>query len=87
MSKTIIGKVTANSTDKTITVQFDRRKTHPVYQKQYTVSKKFLAHDENNEAAVGDTVEISSVAPISKRKTWKMIRIVEKAVVADEVSV
>ena len=56
MAKTIIGTVSSNKTDKTIVVTVQTRKTHPLYRKQYTVSKKFMAHDEKNEAQVGDKV-------------------------------
>jgi small subunit ribosomal protein S17 len=65
--------------DKTIVVTVRERKTHPLYRKQYTVSKKFIAHDENNEAHTGDKVVIVETRPISKRKSHKLESIVEKA--------
>ncbi len=79
MAKSITGVVSSNKTDKTIVVTIREKKTHPLYRKQYTTSKKFMAHDENNEAKVGDKVVIVETRPISKRKSFKLERIVEKA--------
>ena len=78
MAKTIIGTVSSDKTDKTIVVTVRTRKTHPLYRKQYTVSKKFMAHDEQNEAQVGDKVAIVETRPISARKHFKLDRIIEK---------
>jgi small subunit ribosomal protein S17 len=78
MAKTIIGTVSSSKTDKTIVVTVQTRKTHPLYRKQYTVSKKFMAHDEKNEAEVGDKVAITETRPISARKRFKLDRIIEK---------
>ncbi len=78
MAKTIIGTVSSNKTDKTIVVTVRTRKTHPLYRKQYTVSKKFMAHDEKNEAQVGDKVAITETRPISARKRFTLDRIIEK---------
>jgi small subunit ribosomal protein S17 len=79
MARTITGVVSSDKADKTIVVTVRERKTHPLYRKQYTVSKKFIAHDENNEAKVGDTVVIVETRPISRRKSHALQRIVEKA--------
>ena len=79
MAKTIIGTVSSSKVDKTIVVTVRERKTHPLYRKQYTVSKKFMAHDENNEANVGDTVQIVETRPISKRKSHKLLTVIERA--------
>jgi small subunit ribosomal protein S17 len=79
MSKTITGVVSSKKTDKTIVVTEHVRLTHPLYRKQYTVTKKFMAHDENNEAQEGDKVVISETRPISARKHFTLDRIVEKA--------
>jgi small subunit ribosomal protein S17 len=79
MAKTIIGTVSSSKVDKTIVVTVRERKTHPLYRKQYTVSKKFMAHDENNEANLGDTVEIVETRPISKRKSHKLQSVIERA--------
>lgn len=71
--KTIIGKVISSATDKTIVVLVDRIKTNRLYKKQYTVSKKYMVHDEKNEYNVGDKVEITSVRPISKNKRYTVV--------------
>ncbi len=77
MAKRLVGTVTSDVQDKTVTVMVTRRQTHPIYKKQYTVSKKFAVHDEINEAHIGDRVEISETKPVSKRKSWKIERIIE----------
>lgn len=77
MAQKITGFVTSDKADKTITVTVTARETHPIYGKKFTRTRKFLAHDENNEAHVGDKVEISEARPFSKRKTWKLERVVE----------
>lgn len=79
MAKTLTGIVTSNASDKTITVTVTSRETHPIYGKQYTVSRKYAAHDENNEAGKGDKVVIVETRPISKRKAFKLQEIVEKS--------
>ncbi len=78
MAKQIIGTVTSNKGDKTIVVTVQTRKTHPLYRKQYTVSKKFIAHDEKNEAQPGDKVSIVETRPVSRRKHHTLERIIEK---------
>ncbi len=77
MAKKFIGTVTSDVQDKTIVVNVTRRETHPLYGKQYTVSKKFAVHDENNEAHVGDRVEIVETRPVSKNKSFQLSRVVE----------
>lgn len=77
MAQKITGFVTSDKADKTIAVTVTVRETHPIYGKKFTRSRKFLAHDENNEAHVGDKVEISETRPFSKRKTWKLEKVVE----------
>ena len=79
MAKTLFGKVTSDVADKTIVVTVTSRETHPIYGKQYTVSRKYAAHDENNEAGKGDKVVIVETRPISKRKAFKLQEIVEKS--------
>lgn len=79
MAKTLTGIVTSESRDKTITVTVTSRETHPIYGKQYTVSRKYTAHDENNEAKNGDKVVIVETRPISKTKSFKLDKIVEKS--------
>lgn len=79
MAKTLTGIVTSNKADKTITITVTSRETHPIYGKQYTVSRKYTAHDENNEANEGDKVVIVETRPISKTKSFKLDRVVEKS--------
>ncbi len=79
MAKMIYGVVSSKKTDKTIVVTEHVRLTHPLYRKQYTVTKKFMAHDENNEAQEGDKVAIIETRPLSARKHFKLERITEKA--------
>ena len=71
------GVVVSDVNDKTIVVEIKERKPHPVYGKMITSTKKFHAHDENNEAHIGDTVQIMETRPLSKR--WRLVKIVEKA--------
>lgn len=73
------GIVTSDKADKTITVKVERQVAHPIYKKYYKQSKKFMAHDENNEAHIGDTVKIRENRPLSARKRWVLIEIVERA--------
>jgi small subunit ribosomal protein S17 len=79
MSKTITGVVASKKTDKTIVVTEHVRLTHPLYRKQYTVSKRFMAHDEKNEAQEGDKVVIEECRPLSAQKHHRLLRVVEKA--------
>jgi small subunit ribosomal protein S17 len=79
MAKTIIGIVASKKTDKTIVVREQVRVSHPLYRKQYTVNKRFMAHDEKNEANEGDKVSIVECRPISARKRFTLERIVERA--------
>ena len=80
MAKTIIGVVSSNKADKTIVVTVRSHKTHPLYRKQYAVSTKFMAHDEKNEAEVGDKVAIEETRPLSARKRYTLTKIIEKPV-------
>ncbi|WP_277071416.1 30S ribosomal protein S17 [Slackia exigua] len=73
------GVVVSAVNDKTIVVKVESRKPHPVYGKMMTTTKKFHAHDEQNECGVGDTVEIMETRPLSKMKRWRLVRIIEKA--------
>lgn len=81
MAKTFTGTVSSSAADKTIIVTVNTSKTHPLYHKQYTVSKKFMAHDEKNEAVVGDKVLIIETKPLSARKRFALTKIVEKAAI------
>jgi small subunit ribosomal protein S17 len=73
------GTVVSISGDKTCVVEVKERKPHPVYKKMMTSSKKLHAHDEENEAGVGDIVRVMETRPLSKMKRWRLIEIVEKA--------
>ena len=74
------GTVVSDKMDKTITVIVEKKKTHPLYGKRVKYSKKFKAHDENNEARMGDKVEIMETRPLSATKRFRLVKIVEKAV-------
>ncbi len=69
----LIGIVVSDKMDKTVVVKVDMRKRHPKYKKAYTISKKFKAHDENEEYKIGDRVVIESIRPMSKEKKFKVI--------------
>ena len=77
----LVGKVVSNKTDKTITVLVETHKKHPLYGKRVKYSKKYAAHDEKNEAKVGDTVRIRMTKPISKTKRYELVSVIEKAVI------
>ena len=79
MAHTLIGTVTSDKRDKTITVSIASRETHPLYRKQYTKTRKYTAHDEKNEAKNGDLVEIAMSRPISKTKAYTLVKVIEKA--------
>ena len=83
MARTITGTVSSAKGDKTIVVTVHTRKTHPIYHKQYTVSRKFMAHDEKNQAEVGDKVAIVETRPISKRKRFALDKVLEKPVLRE----
>ena len=78
MARKITGVVTSDKSDKTIKVTVTSRLTHPLYGKQYTRSRSFAAHDEKNEANVGDTVEITEVRPISRSKSFTLTKVVSR---------
>lgn len=79
MKRQIRGRVYSDKADKTIVVRVVMRKTHPLYKKQYTRHRKFMAHDEKNEASEGDLVVISESRPVSTRKRFVLDKILEKA--------
>jgi small subunit ribosomal protein S17 len=74
-----IGVVVSDRQDKTIVVRVDRRTAHPLYKKVITRAKKYYAHDEANEARVGDRVEIAETRPLSRTKRWRLHSIVQRA--------
>lgn len=73
------GRVVSDRMDKTITVAVDRQIKHPIYGKYITKTTKYLAHDEKNDANEGDVVQIMSTRPLSKRKSWRLVEIIERA--------
>lgn len=77
--RTVTGKVVSNKMDKTITVQIVRRVKHPIYGKYVIKSSKVHAHDEGNECREGDLVTVAEHRPLSKTKTWSLVRIDERA--------
>ncbi len=77
-TRTATGKVVSNKMDKTITVLVERRVKHPVYGKYITRSSKIHAHDEQNSCNVGDTVMVAESRPLSKSKTWRFVKLVER---------
>ena len=79
MAHTLIGTVTSEKRDKTITVSIVNRETHPLYRKQYTKTRKYTAHDEKNAAHVGDRVEIAMTRPLSKTKAYTLVKILERS--------
>ena len=79
--KEIIGIVVSDKNDKTITVREETYRKHPLYGKRVKVSKKYTAHDEANEAKVGDKVRIAETRPLSKTKRYELVEVVEKAIV------
>ena len=74
-----IGRVVSNKMQQSITVAVVRQVKHPIYGKFITKTSKLMAHDENNDANIGDTVRIMSTRPLSKNKSWRLVEIVEKA--------
>ncbi|GIP55764.1 MULTISPECIES: 30S ribosomal protein S17 [Paenibacillus] len=79
--KVQIGKVVSDKMDKTIVVAVETYKKHDLYHKRIKYTKKFKAHDENNTAKIGDTVKISETRPLSKDKRWRLVEVVEKAII------
>lgn len=87
MAHTIIGTVVSDKADKTIVLSVTVRKTHPKYKKQYSRTTKYIAHDEKNEAKVGDKVEVVETRPISARKRLKLVRIIDTAAIPESARV
>lgn len=77
--KVRIGKVVSNKMDKTIVVATEKLVAHPLYNKQIKMTKKYKAHDEENQCNVGDTVKIMETRPLSKEKCWRLVEILERA--------
>lgn len=78
VERTVQGRVVSNKMDKTITVLVERKVRHPLYGKYVKRSTKLHAHDENNECQEGDLVSVTETRPISKSKTWRLVKVIEK---------
>ena len=76
--KIFVGRVVSNRMDKTVTVAVERRERHPLYGKYVTKTSKFMVHDEKNACDVGDKVRIMETRPLSRRKRWRLVEILEK---------
>ncbi|MGB9697422.1 MAG: 30S ribosomal protein S17 [Ignavibacteria bacterium] len=74
-----VGVVVSDKMNKSATVSIERRVMHPLYKKYYKKTTKFIIHDENNECKVGDKVKIMETRPLSKRKRWRLVEIIERA--------
>jgi small subunit ribosomal protein S17 len=74
-----VGIVVSDKMDKTITVKMERQVKHPIYGKFIKKTTKLMAHDESNEAGIGDTVRIMETRPLSKNKRWRLVEVIEKA--------
>jgi small subunit ribosomal protein S17 len=79
LRKERIGKVVSNKMNKSITVAVERKVKHPIYGKFLKKTTKLMAHDEKDEAGIGDTVRIMETRPLSKNKRWRLVEIIEKA--------
>ncbi|HUM48138.1 MAG TPA: 30S ribosomal protein S17 [Chitinophagales bacterium] len=78
LRKSRIGVVTSNKMSKTITVSIERKVKHPLYGKYLKKTKKMMAHDEQQQCSIGDTVRIMETRPVSKNKRWRLVEIIEK---------
>ena len=78
-TRTVTGRVISDKMDKSITVMVERKVAHPIYGKYVKRSTKLHAHDEQNECNMGDTVSIQECRPISKSKSWRLVKVLEKA--------
>ena len=79
LRKVRVGKVVSDKMDKSIVVSVERRVKHPIYGKFVKKTSRFMAHDEENKCGMGDTVRIMETRPLSKRKNWRLVEIIEKA--------
>ena len=77
--RVVAGIVTSNKMDKSIVVTIEESRRHALYGKSQKITKKYMAHDENNECGVGDRVKIMETRPLSKDKRWRLVEIIEKA--------
>ncbi len=78
-TRTVTGRVISDKMDKSVTVLVERKVAHPIYGKYVKRSTKLHAHDENNECKIGDTVSIEECRPLSKTKSWRLVKVLERA--------
>jgi small subunit ribosomal protein S17 len=83
-ARLMTGVVVSDKSSKTIVVRVDHSRRHPLYSKAYKVSNKFAAHDEKGEARIGDSVQIVESRPISKTKSWRLVKVLQRSVGAEE---
>ena len=81
--KTVVGNVVSTKMQKTIVVEVERRKAHPLYRRVVRMTKKFYAHDEENTARVGDVVRLEETRPLSKLKRWKLQEVIRRSTLAE----
>ena len=81
VKRELIGVVVSDKADKTITVKVETYKKDPIYKKRVKYSKKYCAHDEENKCQIGDKVKVMETRPLSKDKRWRLVEIVEKAII------
>lgn len=79
LRKERVGTVVSDKMDKSISVQVERKVKHPIYGKFMKKTKKYLAHDQENDCGIGDTVRIQETRPLSKNKNWRLVEIIERA--------
>ena len=77
--KSRVGVVVSTKMNKSILVAMERKVAHPIYKKYFKKTTKLMAHDENNECGIGDTVKLMETRPLSKNKKWRLVEIIEKA--------
>lgn len=79
--KVLVGKVVSDKMDKTVVIAVETYKKHNLYHKRIKSTKKFKAHDEENVAKIGDTVKVMETRPLSKDKRWRLVEVIEKAII------
>ena len=79
LRKTRVGVVSSNKMEKSISIKVERKFRHPIYGKFIMMTKKLMAHDEQNECHIGDTVRIMETRPLSKNKSWRLVEVIERA--------
>ncbi len=84
--KEVVGEVVSNKMNKTIVVEVTRKKSHALYERVISIDKKFYAHDEKNEAHVGDVVRLEETRPLSKLKRWRLKEIIRKTALVPDVA-